>query len=78
MMHAQKQGKKGMYQDMKLLSESKRLVGLVKRMLKEGFDVYISADHGDTVCTGIGKITGTGVELETKSRRMLVLKDFAV
>lgn len=78
MMHAQKQGKKGMYQDMKLLSESKRLVGIVKRMLKEGFDVYISADHGDTVCTGIGKITGTGVELETKSRRMLVLKDFAV
>ena len=78
MLHAQKQGKKGMYQDMKLLSESKKLVNLVRRMLKAGFDVYISADHGDTACTGIGKITGAGVELETKSKRMLVLKDFAV
>lgn len=77
MLHAQKQGKKGMYQNMKLLNESKKLTKLVERMLKAGFDVYIAADHGDTVCTGIGKVTGAGVEIETKSRRMLVLKDFA-
>lgn len=77
MLHAQKQGRKGMYQDMRLLAESNKLIKLVKRMVKSGFDVYISADHGDTVCTGIGKITGSGVEIETKSRRMLVLKDFA-
>ncbi len=78
LIHAQKQGKRGMYHDMKLLAEGKKLTRLVKKLLKDGFDVYISADHGDTACTGIGKITGAGVELETKSRRMLVLKDFAV
>ena len=28
-------------------------------------------------CTGIGKYVGAGVDIETKSHRMLVLKDFA-
>ena len=50
---------------------------LVQRLLKKGFDVYITADHGNTPCIGDGKLMGTGVETETKSRRMLVLKDFA-
>ena len=40
-------------------------------------DVYITSDHGNTACVGLGKLMGTGVEMETKSRRMLVLKDFA-
>ena len=46
-------------------------------MLAQGFDVYISADHGNAPCTGMGKLMKTGVETETKSRRMIVLKDFA-
>jgi hypothetical protein len=39
--------------------------------------VYISADHGNTPCVGRGRVTGTGVETETKSRRMLVVNDLA-
>ena len=54
-----------------------KLIGTVRRMLKAGFDVYISADHGNTLCTGMGKLMKTGVETETKSHRMVVLKDFA-
>ena len=77
MVHAQKQGKKGMYQDIKLLSNDGKLAALVKRLLKKEFDIYITADHGNTTCTGVGKLTGAGVEVETKSRRMVVLKDFA-
>ena len=49
----------------------------VEAIALDGFDVYITADHGNTPCVGDGKLMGTGVETETKSRRMLVLKDFA-
>ena len=77
MVHAQKQGRAGMAQDIGLLSKQGKLVGLTKRLLAQGFDVYITADHGNTACTGMGYAKGTGVEVETKSRRFLVLKDFA-
>lgn len=50
---------------------------MTQRFLSAGYDVYITADHGNTTCTGLGKLMGTGVEVETKSRRMVVLKDFA-
>lgn len=75
--HGQKQGRKGMYHDISLLAESGKLAGLVKRLLKQGFDVYISADHGNTACVGQGKLMKLGVETETKSHRMLVLQKFA-
>ena len=39
--------------------------------------LIITADHGNTTCTGLGKLMGTGVEMETKSRKFLVLRDFA-
>lgn len=77
MVHGQKQGRIGMYHDIGVLAKSDRLQGLASRLLAKGFDVYITADHGNVPCTGIGKLMKTGVEVETKSRRMLVLKDFA-
>ena len=77
MVHAQKQGRAGMAQDIGLMSKQGKLADLTKRLLTQGFDVYITADHGNTACTGMGHATGTGVEVETKSRRFLVLKDFA-
>lgn len=77
MVHAQKHGRPGMLNDIRLLTKNGRLATLVKRLLKKGFDVYVSSDHGNTPCTGMGKLIKTGVEVETKSRRMIVLKDFA-
>ena len=77
MVHAQTQGKIGMYQDIRLLSNQGKLADLVKRLLRGGFDVYISADHGNTSCIGLGRLTGSGVEVETRSHKMVVLKDFA-
>ncbi len=77
MVHGQLQGRTGMYNDISLLMKQGKLIGTVRRMLKTGFDVYISADHGNTPCTGMGKLMKTGVETETKSHRMVVLKDFA-
>lgn len=77
MVHAQTQGRIGMFHDIKLLAGQNKLSNMVRRFLSDGFDVYISADHGNTVCVGLGRIMGSGVEVETKSHKMLVLKDFA-
>jgi hypothetical protein len=77
MVHAQQQGRLGMFNDITVLSKQSKLANSTKRFLKAGYDVYITSDHGNTPCIGLGKLMGTGVEVETKSRRMLVLKDFA-
>lgn len=77
MVHAQTQGRLGMFNDITVLANQKKLPDMTQRFLAAGYDIYITADHGNTVCTGLGKLMGTGVEVETKSRRMVVLKDFA-
>lgn len=75
--HAARHGRKSMMQEMTEQADTGRLRQLAERLLKKGFDVYISADHGNTECRGIGRVTGSGVETETRSHRMVVLKDFA-
>ena len=77
MVHAQTQGRLGMFNDINVLTNQKKLVDMVRRFSASGYDVYITADHGNTTCTGLGKLMGTGVEMETKSRKFLVLRDFA-
>lgn len=77
MVHAQQQGRLGMFNDITVLANQKKLLEMTQRFLAADYDVYITADHGNTVCTGLGKLMGTGVEVETKSRRMVALKDFA-
>ena len=75
--HGQQQGRTGMYNDISLLMRQGKLISTVRRMLRRGFDIYISADHGNVPCSGMGKLMKSGVETETKSHRMVVLKDFA-
>ncbi len=77
MVHGQIQGRTGMYNDITLLMRQGKLAGTVRKLLRRGMDVYISADHGNVPCTGMGKLMKSGVEMETKSHRMVVLKDFA-
>ena len=77
MVHGQQQGRIGMFNDISVLAKQGQLASLTKRLHNAGYDVYITADHGNTPCVGMGKLMKTGVEIETKSRRMLVLKDFA-
>lgn len=77
MVHAQTQSRIGMYHDIKLLAGQNKLSNMVRRFLADGFDVYISADHGNTACVGLGRIMGSGVEVETKSHKMVVLRNFA-
>lgn len=77
MVHGQQQGRLGMYHDISLLASQKKLPATVRRFISKGFDVYISADHGNTDCVGLGRLMRTGLEVETKSHRMIVLQDFA-
>ena len=66
-----------MYQDVRLWAKERKLLDLVDRLLGRGFKVYLTADHGNTVCIGRGGTKRSGVETATKSKRMVVLKDFA-
>ena len=77
MVHGQMQGRQGMYNDVTLFAKTGRLQGLISSLLESGFSVYLTADHGNAHCVGGGSTKRTGVETETKSKRMIVLKDFA-
>lgn len=77
MVHAQTQGRLGMFNDITVLAKQKRLVEMVKCFVSSGYDVYISSDHGNSCCTGLGKLVGAGVEIETKSHKFLVLNNYA-
>jgi len=74
--HGQRQGRAGMYNDIDLLGKSGKLQTLISRLTLLGFTVYITADHGNTLCTGVGGFR-SGLEIESRSKRMAVLKDFA-
>jgi hypothetical protein len=75
--HGQQQGRPGMFNDITLLAKSGRLQSLIRSLYKAGFTVYLTSDHGNTLCRGIGARRNAGVEVETKAKRMLILKDFA-
>lgn len=77
MVHGQRQGRQGMYHDVDYLASTEKLTTLVRNLVSNGFDIYISADHGNTLCTGQGKLMKCGVETETKGHRMVVLEKFA-
>ena len=74
--HGQRQGRIGMYNDMNVLAKEGKLQKLVKNLARSGFEVYITSDHGNTPCVGVGGFS-SGVEMQSKSMRMAVLKDFA-
>lgn len=75
--HGQIQGRIGMYNDIHLLAITGKIQDLIKRLYKMGFNIYLTSDHGNTICIGLGLVKGTGVEVETKSKRMLIFKGFA-
>ena len=74
--HGQRQGRSGMYNDMDLYGKNGNLQSLIRSLMEHGFSVYITSDHGNTLCTGVGGFR-SGVEVESRSMRMAVLKDFA-
>lgn len=77
MVHGQIQGQLGMFNSIDLFAKSNKLQNLIIELYQQGFEVYVTSDHGNRVCRGVGKLRNTGVEVETKSKRMVILKDYA-
>lgn len=76
LVHSQKQGNLGMYNDINLLSKSGKISKLIKKLDANGFDVFIGSDHGRKEAITIGTPRGTGIEIETKSKRTMILREF--
>lgn len=77
LVHSQLHGLNGHYESIQRLAKSGKLNDLIDRLLKQGFQVYITSDHGNKESVGVGRPTGMGVEVETKSQRMIILKNYA-
>ena len=50
---------------------------MINSLIKNKFDIFITADHGNTQCIGMGNCGKNGVETTSKGKRMLVLKNYA-
>ena len=78
MVHAQTQGRLGMFNDITVLANQKKLLEMTKRFLAAGYDVYITADHGNTAMHRPWESSWEPVlRWRQRAVRMVALKDFA-
>ena len=77
LMHRQLQGTHGMAVDIATWLKSGSLRRLIENLLKSGFDVFITADHGHSEAIGKGRFSKPGLLTEDASRRAVIYKDFA-
>lgn len=69
--HSALQGQRGLYEEIRLWLESGFLQDMLSSLMNEGYQVYITSDHGNRECTGTGKIS-EGVLAYTKGERARV------
>ena len=77
LMHRQLQGTRGMVVDIATWLKSGSLHRLIDNLLKMGFNVFITADHGHSEAIGKGRFSKPGLLTEDASRRAVIYKDFA-
>jgi hypothetical protein len=77
LMHRQLQGSHGMAVDITTWLKSGSLHRLIDNLLRSGFDVFITADHGHSEAIGKGRFSKPGILTEDASRRAVIYKDFA-
>ena len=65
-MHGEKQGSAGMHDAIRL--EADKLISVLGRLINEGYEVFMTADHGNVTAEGIGK-PSDGVLVETTGKR---------
>jgi len=76
-MHGMQLGNAGMHNQVKLWIKSGYLKELIAELLMQGFDVWLTADHGNIEATGYGR-PKEGVLAETRGERMRVYKDKSI
>jgi len=69
--HSALQGQRGIYEEMKLWLDSGFLQDMLSSLIDDGYQIYITSDHGNRECTGTGKIS-EGVLAYTKGERVRV------
>jgi len=77
LMHRQLQGTYGMSVDIAAWLKNGSLRRLIDNLLKMGFDVFVTADHGHSEAIGKGRFSKPGLLTEDASRRAVIYKDFA-
>lgn len=71
-MHGEQLGARGMQNQVVFWAKQGLLRDLVEKFLGAGFDIWITADHGNTEAVGIGRPTNEGVLADQKGERVRV------
>ena len=75
--HRQMYGMEGHNADITRMAKTGKLNKLIGELLESNFEVFIGSDHGNKESFGIGRPRGMGIEVETKSQKMMIIRDYA-
>lgn len=70
-MHGAVQGSQTVFSELTTWLSSNYLHKMLSDLVDEGFDVYLTSDHGNVECYGMGRIQ-EGVTVESKSERVRI------
>lgn len=77
MMHKVTFGKKQMNQDIRLwLEQQTDMKKFIKEMIKEGYEIILTADHGNIEATGIGSTRRKSVAVASSGQRAKLFEQF--
>lgn len=71
-MHSELQGFKGIQQGLCEWASSGQLARMLKTLMSDGYDVFMTSDHGNTSAIAEGRFTKPGVLAEPASRRAII------
>lgn len=74
LMHGAIHGLEGLHAEIEVWLKNGYLQGLLEELLKAGYAVYLTSDHGNTESVGIGRLK-QGSLVETKGERVRIYKD---
>lgn len=77
LMHSQLQGMDGMARNIDAWVKTGRLHTLLLDLIKAGFQVFLTSDHGNTSAIAQGRFRNPGVLAEPASRRAVVYRSYA-
>jgi hypothetical protein len=69
--HNALQGQRGLYEELKLWLDTGFLQTMLSSLVDEGYQVYLTSDHGNRECRGTGKIS-EGVLASTRGERVRI------
>lgn len=72
LMHSELQGFKGIQQGLCEWASSGQLARMLKTLMSDGYDVFMTSDHGNTSAIAEGRFTKPGVLAEPASRRAII------